>query len=47
LASINAADPAASDIWQHYLDRWTQLNTLRTVCATAASVVLIIGLMKF
>jgi uncharacterized membrane protein len=46
LASIRATDSAASDTWQHYLDRWTQLNTLRTVCAIAATVVLIIGLMK-
>jgi len=47
LASIRVADPAASDIWQHYLDRWTQLNTVRTVCAMAATVVLIIGLIKY
>lgn len=46
LASTKATDPAASDTWQHYLDKWTRLNTLRTVCATAATVVLITGLMK-
>lgn len=46
LASIAATDPFASETWQHYLDRWTQLNTLRTVCAIAATVMFIIGLIK-
>jgi uncharacterized membrane protein len=46
LTSISATDPAAKDTWQHYLDRWSQLNTVRTVCAMAATVVLITGLMK-
>ena len=45
-ASIKAADPAASDIWNHYLDGWTRLNTLRTVSAIAATVMLLIGLLK-
>ena len=45
LASITATDPAADDIWQHYLERWTQLNTLRTACSTTAAVVLLIGLL--
>ena len=46
LASIKAEDPAASDTWQHYLDRWTRLNTIRTVSAIAATVLLLIGLLK-
>ncbi len=47
LAKITATDPASSNIWQHYVERWTQLNTLRTVCALAASVVLLAGLLKY
>jgi uncharacterized membrane protein len=46
LAAVTANDPAASDIWQHYLDRWTRLNTIRTVCATVAAVMILIGLLK-
>jgi len=47
LASMSITNPTANDTWQHYLERWTKLNTLRTVCALAASVVLIIGLIKY
>ncbi len=47
LAAIPATDPAASDLWQHYLERWTQLNTLRTICALIATVMLIIGLIAY
>lgn len=46
LASIAATDPVASDTWQHYLERWTQLNTLRTVSAIAVTVMFIIGLLQ-
>lgn len=46
LASIGPKDPASSDIWQHYLERWTRLNTLRTMCSIAATLVLIIGLIN-
>ena len=46
LAAITVNDPAASDIWQHYLDRWTRLNTIRTVSAMAAAVIILIGLLK-
>jgi uncharacterized membrane protein len=46
LAAARATDPAASGLWQHYLERWTLLNTLRTLCATAAAVMFIIGLLK-
>jgi uncharacterized membrane protein len=46
LARITATDAAVGDFWQHYLERWTQLNTLRTISAIAATVTLIIGLIK-
>lgn len=46
LAAVPVNDPAASDTWQHYLDRWTRLNTLRTLSATAAAIVMLVGLLQ-
>lgn len=46
LAAISASDPAAGDIWQHYLDQWTRLNTIRTFSSTIATVIMLIGLLK-
>ncbi len=46
LAAIERNDPAASEIWRHYLDRWTRLNTYRTLSATMAALMMLIGLMK-
>lgn len=46
LAAVTADDPAASDIWQRYLDRWTTLNTIRAISATIAAVMILIGLLK-
>ena len=46
LAAVTVNDPAASDFWQHYLDRWTRLNTIRTVSSTVAAVMILIGLLK-
>jgi len=43
LASTEITDSTANAIWQHYLKRWTQLNTLRTVCSLAAAMVLLVG----
>jgi len=44
LASTEVINSAANAIWQHYLKRWTQLNTLRTICSLAAAMVLLIGI---
>jgi uncharacterized membrane protein len=46
LAAISANDPAASESWQYYLDQWTRLNTLRTISATAAAMVMLVGLLE-
>lgn len=46
LAAVSAVDSLATAVWQHYLDRWTKLNTLRTAAALAASLSLTIGLLK-
>ena len=46
LASVSDNDPAAGDTWQHYIVRWTRLNTMRTLSATVAALMLLIGLLK-
>ena len=46
LASVAAADPASAVIWEHYLDRWTLLNTVRTVAAMSAALMFTVGLMQ-
>jgi uncharacterized membrane protein len=45
LAEASADDPDAVQTWDDYLDRWTRLNTVRTVAATVAVVLLIAGLL--
>ncbi len=45
LAAAATADPEAAGLWQHYLQRWTRLNTIRTVAATAAAAAFVIGLL--
>lgn len=45
LAEMNTNDPSASDIWQHYLVKWTWLNTIRTLCAAVAAMVILVGLL--
>ena len=37
LAAVSASDPMAVAVWDQYLDRWTLLNTIRTVAAAAAA----------
>lgn len=44
LALLPPADPASASGWSHYLERWTRLNTVRTVAAIAASLFFTIGL---
>lgn len=46
LADIQANDPAATRAWEHYLDRWTRLNSVRTVAAVSAALMFTIGLMQ-
>ena len=46
LAAVTTEDEAAHDIWQHYLTHWTRLNTVRTVFATLAAIVVLLGLMQ-
>lgn len=44
LASVSSADASALQVWEHYLDRWTMLNTVRTIAATAAALTFALGL---
>ena len=37
---------SAVAVWDHYLDRWTLLNTIRTVAAGAATLMFTLGLMQ-
>jgi uncharacterized membrane protein len=46
LAAVSAADPAAVAVWDHYLDRWTLLNTIRTAAAAAAALMFTLGLIQ-
>lgn len=46
LAAVNAADPGSAAVWEHYLDRWTRLNTIRTIAAMAAAMMFALGLIQ-
>ena len=46
LAAVSATDPAASDVWNHYLARWTMWNTVRTVAAMLAALLFCLGLLR-
>jgi uncharacterized membrane protein len=46
LAAVSATDPAANKVWEHYLNRWTMLNTVRTAAATGAVMMYSLGLMQ-
>lgn len=45
LAAVSASDAEAISVWEHYLDRWTLLNTIRTVAAAAAALMFTLGLL--
>ena len=44
LASVSPPDPAAAEVWAHYLERWTMWNTVRTVAAIGATFLFTVGL---
>ena len=44
LASVSPTDPAAAEVWAHYLERWTMWNTVRTVAAIGATFLFTVGL---
>ena len=46
LAAARSTDPAAKAVWEHYLSRWTLLNTIRTIAALAAALAYTFGLIQ-
>lgn len=46
LATVSATDPAAHEVWEHYLSRWTMWNHVRTAAAMAAALLYCLGLVR-
>jgi uncharacterized membrane protein len=46
LAAMPATDAAAAKLWEHYMDRWTMWNHVRTTAAMLAAVLYSLGLMQ-
>ena len=46
LAETSPLDAGSAETWQHYLDRWTTLNSQRALGSVVAAVLFIIGLMR-
>ncbi len=46
LAAVSGTDPAARDVWEHYLGRWTMWNHVRTAAAMVAALLYSLGLMQ-
>ena len=46
LAAAEPTDPASTALWEQYLERWTRLNTLRTLAAVAAALMFTTGLLQ-
>ena len=44
LAGVSATDPAAVKLWEHYLDRWTMWNHIRTAASMLAALLYALGL---
>ncbi|MEO0972998.1 MAG: anthrone oxygenase family protein [Pseudomonadota bacterium] len=44
LAAVGASTPDALSVWEHYLTRWTQLNTLRTLASGLGALLLAVAL---
>jgi uncharacterized membrane protein len=47
LAGVTATDPGAREIWEHYLDRWTMWNHVRTISSIAAALLYTLGLLRY
>ena len=45
LAAMSVADADAVALWQHYLARWTHLNTIRTIAALVGALAFTLGLL--
>jgi uncharacterized membrane protein len=45
LAQVGPSDPAAVPIWDHYLDRWTKLNSQRALGSILSAALFSVGLL--
>jgi len=46
LAAASATDPAAVELWKHYLYRWTIFNHVRTAAAMVGALLYALGLIQ-
>ncbi|MFQ5473226.1 MAG: DUF1772 domain-containing protein [Dehalococcoidia bacterium] len=46
LAAVSATDLGARQVWEHYLNRWTMWNHVRTAAAMVAALLYSLGLMQ-
>ncbi len=46
LAGVSATDPAARDVWEHFVSRWTMWNHVRTAAAMVAALLYSLGLIQ-
>ena len=46
LAAVSATDPGAVELWEHYMDRWTMWNHVRTAAAMVAALLYTLALMQ-
>jgi uncharacterized membrane protein len=46
LAAESATDSGTQEVWEHYLDRWTMWNHVRTAAAMVAALLYTLGLMQ-
>jgi uncharacterized membrane protein len=44
LAASDPSSPDTTDLWRHYLSRWTVLNHVRTLGATVAACLLTLAI---
>lgn len=45
IANLDAASSESVVVWQHYLDRWTTLNTVRAIASTLSVLLIAISLL--
>ena len=46
LVAVSPTDPGTREVWEHYLDRWTMWNHVRTAAAMVAALLYTLGLMQ-
>ena len=46
LAAVKEHDLDAVEVWHNYLKKWTRLNTIRSVCAMMATLIMLVGILK-